>query len=217
MWWTQHGHLFPHACENINWDGTQDMKDGLSPAENWYITKYASSNCGVGDTMVQWQQQQDPACPRCGHPKDTTHVYRCTGQQANSVWDTRMSEVEMYLTQSQTDPNIKHVLVMSLSNWHQRAEIPVHQFDYTIQLAVYQQHAIGWKALLEGADGTQWRQAQQKYCLCHQLVQSNRQWLQGLLVCLVQLGQCQWLHCNDQKHKGLNPVVGALKLVYREQ
>ena len=52
MWWTQHGHLSPHACENIDWDGTQDMMDRLSPAELQYSTKHASSKCGVGETLV---------------------------------------------------------------------------------------------------------------------------------------------------------------------
>ena len=47
--------------------------------------------------------------------------------------------------------------------------------------------------------------AQQDYCLRHWLVQSNQRWLQGLLVCLMQLGQGQWLHCNNEKHIGAQP------------
>ena len=72
MWWKRHGHLSSAACDNIDWDGTQDLMKSLTPPERRFITKHASSNCGVGTTLVQWKLQEDAACPWCGQPEDST-------------------------------------------------------------------------------------------------------------------------------------------------
>ena len=63
MWRKRHGQLTQEACANIDWDSTEDMMCSLNPPERRFVMKHALSNCGVGTTLVQWNLQQDDACP----------------------------------------------------------------------------------------------------------------------------------------------------------
>ena len=173
------------ACNNIDWDGTQDMMRALTLTEHWYITKHSSSNCGVGATLVKWKHQQDDACPRCGQPEDSTHVYICTGQNALSTWDSNLTHLTESLTKSQTDPAITHTIDTSLASWRQYGHVPLHLIPPSLHLLVLQQTLIGWHQLLEGVAGTQWQHAQQDYCVRHRIQQSNNRWLCKTLVQLV--------------------------------
>ena len=154
----------------------------LTPPERHFITKHASSNCGVGTTLVQWNLQEDDACPRCGQPEDSAHVYLCTGQNASVTWESNLNNLVDSLTRSQTDPSITHAIITSLSHWRQNGVIPLHLIHPSLWSVVHQQHTIGWRSLLEGAAGTQWRHAQQEYCTHLGLRQSNRRWLRATLV-----------------------------------
>ena len=117
LWWKRHGHLSAQACDHIDWDGTVHMMHTLTPTGLRYITKHASSNCGVGTTLVQWNDQQDDACPRFGFPEYGTHVYLCTEQNASVTWTSNLTKLEASLIKSQTNPSIIYTLVTSLSSW----------------------------------------------------------------------------------------------------
>ena len=205
MWWKRHGQLTQEACDNIDWRGTKDMMRSLNPSEWRFVMKHALSNCGVGTTLGQWNLQQDNACPRCSKPETPSHVYQCSGHNATDTWDANMSQLDTYLRNSQTDPQIRKALTLSLSSWWQSSPIPIHQIAPPLQYVIYQQQAIGWSALLEGGAGTQWHNAQQDYCLRHWVVQSNRRWMRNTLIHLVCLGRGQWLHRNNEKHTVLQP------------
>jgi hypothetical protein len=97
MWWVRHNIVPKENLKRIDWDGTSRLMSSLPPAKRRYITKMASQNCGVGDTLLKWKYQADAACPRCGAHETTTHVYQCSGQGADAVWETSMARLVKYM------------------------------------------------------------------------------------------------------------------------
>jgi hypothetical protein len=85
MWWVWHGHLPKEHLDDVDWYGTECFMVSLPPAKRCWVTKTASHNCGVGTTLVQWNYQDDAACPRCGAPESTLHMYGCRGVPALEV------------------------------------------------------------------------------------------------------------------------------------
>ena len=116
-----------------------------------------SGNCGMGSTLVCWKLQNDDHCPRCGHCKDSTHVYNCKGQEASHQWETGINKCLEYLDQVQTDPNVKDALIQSLSDWRYNRDPIPNYFHPRVLPAVTQQSHIKWHSLPEGLAGTQWR------------------------------------------------------------
>ena len=148
LWWKRHGHLSAHACEHIDWDGTNDLMHSLTPPERCYVTKHASSNCGVGTTLVKWKHQADNACPRYGIPEDGTHVYLCNGQNASATWNSNLIKLEESLIKFQTDPSIVYTIVTSLFSWRQDGTVPLHLIPQSLHCVIHQQTLIRWRALV---------------------------------------------------------------------
>ena len=65
MWWVRRNVVTKPTLEEIDWDGTKNMMQSITPAERRYVTKHSSNNFGVGSTLVEWKFQSDATCPRC--------------------------------------------------------------------------------------------------------------------------------------------------------
>ena len=215
MWWIRHGIIERDTCDLIDWEGTQALMNHLTPAERRYVTKTASANCGVGATLVQWKFQADAHCPRCGQYEDGAHVYRCRGQSADEVWTANLTKLRQYFHRTDTHPEVGDALVTAVSHWRGGLAIDLRQFSPSVQSALRQQHQIGWKNLLEGLAGTQWRQLQDQHLSASHLRASSRKWLRGTLTHLLRLGRGQWLHRNDEKHRILRPRHKRADLLLR--
>ena len=161
------------------------MMHHLTPGERRYVTKAASANCGVGATLVQWKFQVDTLCPRCGQYEDVAHVYRCQGQSANEVWNANLDKLRQYLSRVDNHPELEDALITAVSQWRQGLAIELRQFSPSVQSALRQQHDIGWKNLLEGLAGSQWRQLQDQHFATSHIRASSRRWLRGTLVHLL--------------------------------
>jgi hypothetical protein len=138
MWWVRHGVLNAEARSEVDWDATRAVMTSNPANEGWYITKAASSNCGVGTTQVVWGSPTDADCPRCGQTKDTTHVLRCRGQGAKEVWTTSMAALlSKYLSDTHTAPVLQDTLDTCLNKWRENQTLYFLQFHpsmFTISL-----------------------------------------------------------------------------------
>ena len=194
-----------HVSQDIDWEGTEDVMHKLLLAECRFITKHALGNCGVGTTLVQLKFQQDASCPWCGAIEDTCHVYRCVGSDASTSWNDNIQNLEGYLDNTDTDPELSHALIFSLMCWQESKPIDLHTTHASLHPAVRLQHNIRWKNLLEGLAGSHWWQAQYCYYQQHRKQKSSHCWLQGTLLCLARLGRGQRLHRNDDIHTKSRP------------
>jgi len=63
--WIRHKRFSFDARLAIDWDTCAADMQALQPAGRRWIAKHASSNCGVGKTLVKWKYQNDDRCPWC--------------------------------------------------------------------------------------------------------------------------------------------------------
>jgi hypothetical protein len=201
MYWVRHNRFPLEAKSTIDWQACADGFPALKPSRRRWITKHASSNCGVGTTLVKWKFQDDDKCPRCNASEDTTHVLRCQAEGANEVWNESMDKLTTYLSEAYTHPDLLSALVDNLNRWR-RGLTSCHDFcDPEVQQTTQSQALIGWKNLLEGLLSKQWRQVQQRHYNTLQRKRSSKKWIKGLFVRLHHLAWNQWQHRNDIKFR----------------
>jgi len=70
LYWIRHKRFSFDARFAIDWDTCAAGMQALQPARRRWIAKGASSNCGVGTTLIKWQYQDNDRCPRCRVPED---------------------------------------------------------------------------------------------------------------------------------------------------
>jgi hypothetical protein len=109
------------------------------------------------------------------------------------------------MSKSETDPKLQDALLSCVSCWRQCQPINPTQFAPKVCSLIRQQHAIGWKNLIEGLPSRLWKQGQQQYYDEHRIRKSSRRWIQGVLARLTRLGRGQWIHRNDEKHSKQKP------------
>jgi hypothetical protein len=201
MWWVRHGRFPLEALPLIDWDTNAQGMKMLKPSRRRWVTKHASENCGVGATLVKWKYQDDPQCPRCGEPEDTTHVLLCTGDGATEVWKEGMSSLADYLTDSNTHPGILQAVLDNLQAWRCGCTSRSETDNPDIASAVASQNTIGWKNMLKGLLSKQWQQLQQRHYNRDRRKKSARKWAQGLHSHLHKIAWALWDHRNEVKHK----------------
>ena len=216
-WWVRHGYIKSESTHTVDWNSTADFLHHLDLNRRRWVTKHASDNCGVGMTLQKWKYKECPACPRCNQPETTTHVYKCTGFSETSPWTTSLTSLQKYLTDTRTDPSITEALVDSLVKWRTNAPIILNNYPPALQTLLRDQHALGWKSLLEGLPVTGWKTHQQHYYHTHHIRKSSRKWMRGLLTQIHHLAWNQWQHRNDVKFRERQPdFIAARNLLHRE-
>jgi hypothetical protein len=115
-------------------------------------------------------------------------MYRFHGEDANTVWDSSLEKVSLYLNKSHTDPSLSSALITCLSSW--RESSPIHMSDIapSVRHVVAQQHALGWHHMFGGVVVKQWHQHQDHVFAQGKKRKSGRKWLIGLIHRLMNLG-----------------------------
>jgi len=209
QWWVRHNHIPKDAIDQIDWNITAKYIHDLPLARRRWITKTASHNCGVGETLVLWNHQTEPTCPRCSDNETTTHVYRCQGHDASTKWAESFTNLDNTLTSLHTCPSLHHALLDCISKWRNNdaptyTDHPTHLHDL-----LKAQHTIGWQQLLEGLPHKLWRITQHRYYQRHRIRKSSQRWMRTVMQQLHHLAWNQWDHRNHIKHTVLQPVYQA--------
>lgn len=174
MWWIQHGHLPSGAHRHVDYDATMQSMQSLKPTRRRYVTKAASDNYGIGQTLVEWQFAQSPTCPRCEQIETADHVQRCNGHGADKVFEASLLKVQTYLTDEDTRPELQEAIVYSIQQWRKGEGIQLKSFGKDIQEAIWQQHQIGWRQFLECLPARKWKMIQMRYYREEQRMKSSQ-------------------------------------------
>jgi hypothetical protein len=71
-----------------------------------FITKCATGFCGVRHVMARNKQKDTATCPRCGAHENTHHVLQCDGAGTQEVWNQSLTNLDQWLTDHGTNPNL---------------------------------------------------------------------------------------------------------------
>jgi hypothetical protein len=179
----------------------------LQVSRRKWLTKYASANCDVGETLVKWGILIDPNCPRCGEPETTTRVLRCGAPEAKEQWAKSTIKLKQWMSKMKTLPQLQDTILENLSHWRdgEPTSYPQGCRWPHIHEAIQDQERIGWGLMLEGCLSQYWKAGQDEYYTWLERRNTGRRWAELLIVKLLDVAWDMWDHRNHVQHAPDNP------------
>ena len=120
-----------------------------------FISKWLSGDTATGLVMKRRKQRLHAHCPLCGEDDEhLLHVLICTDATAVDFRKPLLTELETWLIDEDTHPDIAEYLLTGLTSWFEdpfRTEPTIWSAIPSIrQAASLQSQEIGWYALLCG-------------------------------------------------------------------
>ena len=138
--------------DDMDWDCFGTAVGEMDAYRRRFVSKHTTGWCGVGRKLKQWNFEQDDRCPRCKEADERAeHVWVCPAATTQQLWDTKMDDVETWMTSVQTAPELVAAILEGFNAW--RAGRRRSQIKYRLRglnQALAQQDRIGWKHAFEG-------------------------------------------------------------------
>jgi hypothetical protein len=200
-YWKEKGRFKSGKPEDIDWDIVQATMKAQSRNRRHWVVKHATGFCGVNKMMLRWKQRVTDECPRCSEVETTEHVWKCTGEGANAVWDKSIEELRKWLKAQGTLPNFNDLICDRLSAWRYSIPYTVEPSNCPgLKRTVEQQEKLGWRCLLEGFPVKGWAEIQEAYYGRKGSRRSGKRWLVAVLKKLSDIAWDQWEHRNGILH-----------------
>ena len=198
-WWSTRPHSPPP--QGVDWEALGAALKSMPITRRHWVSKHVAGICGVGTVLVQWNQQDSPTCPRCGHTEDAKHVWSCNHPSAVVQWESSLTHLQHRLDALQTGPDLQTAIVTALRQW-KRGSPFVLQTDWPfLQRAFDDQSSMGWDSFLEGRLSPYWGDAQAMYYQWIQSRRSAKRWTVELIKKLLEVAWDQWEHRNGVAHR----------------
>ncbi len=166
--------------------------------------------------MLRWKEWDHDRCPRCGSPEDSSHVWICSGSQANVVWDTALRELRTWLESVQTYPPLIDLIIRNLTEWRTDDQAPTDTPRELLELVRLQSH-VGWRRFFEGWLVQDWQLLQQQHYSALHSRRSGRRWVIALIKKLWEVAWNLWEHRNGVLHNAeQRPAVRDIRRLDRE-
>jgi hypothetical protein len=184
---------------------------GTKRSRRVFVTKHVAGMCGVGKFMYRWKQWDKDQCPRCGEPKDAPHVWTCKDSGARDLWDKAVASIELTLRRLDTEPTIRHLILLYLKGW-QTSEDITYLPPRALEAAVQEQIRIGWHRFYEGWLSKQWMILQQCHYTTTKSTKSGRRWATALIQKMWDTAWDLWEHRNEVLHQKENLITRTMGL-----
>jgi hypothetical protein len=201
-YWAAKTDLDNLALEATDWSCVGTVMREVPRTRRVFLSKHVAGMCGVGKFMLRWKEWDHDNCPWCGSPEDSTHGWRCSGQNANEVWGRSLSALRNWMESIHTDPELSSLILTSLNKWCYAPPTGAHPLRLA-DLAQCQ-YTIGWGRFLEGWLSEEWQAIQQLYydSLC--MRRTGRRWTIALNKKLWDIAWDFWEHRNNILHEAEN-------------
>ena len=188
----------------VDWNANKlAMKSATNTRRKW-VTKFESGTCGTGRMMKLWKQRVIDNCPRCGSPNETTtHVLQCKSESATATWESSLAELENWLRDNKTCPDLRKLLVQAIDQWRLGAEVKnLETFEFEHCEGVYAaQRQIGWRQLMGGCLSNEWARAQEAYFKWLGMRRTGERWVVELIKKLWGIAWDLWQDRNERLHR----------------
>jgi hypothetical protein len=191
--------LQPQQFDEICWDSIGNAIQSQPIGYRRFITKHSAGVCGVNIWRHRWKDREDDACPRCGLPETSRHVYMCRNTAVTDLWRQEISHLEQWLEDNQTSPSITSDIIFNLT------KLSRNEPFRTRSLAEQNQGNLGWENFFEGLIHQQWEKTQQLYltryaALNRQRSKSAKLWTKRLFLKLWSIHHTFWTSRNEAEH-----------------
>jgi len=122
-YWSDKPSCSPEVVDLVDWKAIGQSMMGTKRSRRVFVTKHVAGMCGVSKFMYRWKQWDKDQCPRCGEPEDAPHVWTCKDSGARDLWDKAMASIELTLRRLDTEPTIRHLILLYLKGWQTNEDI----------------------------------------------------------------------------------------------
>jgi hypothetical protein len=129
--------------------------------------------------MKRWGEQDTDACPRCGQPEDSSHVWKCLQSQAQEVWAISLSKLDTWMSDVGTLPAVKNSIIAHLHSWKNQPIL--HSSKNNTSIRYHLQDECGWQSLLEGFIHKDWAAEQHNFYSSIQPTRTGKRWVIELI------------------------------------
>jgi hypothetical protein len=209
LYWSSKKDVDPLGIPLVDWQTIGCSMKQIPRARRTFIMKHTSGMCGVGKYIQRWKEWDTDACPRCGQPEDSIHVWMCKGPGTEEIWNKVVTEVEHLLSTLETDPTLKFLIITYLKGWYSgdgiQYEAP-RQFHAILQA----QQLVGWSRFFEGWLVKAWRVQQQRYYDLIKSAHTGRRWATAIVLKLWGIAWDMWEHRNGILHDKENLITRSM-------
>jgi len=105
------------------------------------------------------------------------------------------------MTEKKTDPILKNIFIVGMSNWQKNVQIPSSEYPPHYQQLIQEQNNVGWQQMWNGRWTTQWRKLQDIHCtLMNEKELTGHEWALKLLLSVWQSWNDLWSKRNEIVH-----------------
>jgi hypothetical protein len=198
-YWNDHKQRFGESStKEVDLQATGDAMKAMPIARQHWLVKHATGFNAVGKNMKRRKQWTHSKCPRCEYTvEDSEHVLKCKGSGAKEQWEQALTQVEKWMKDKQTDPNIIRAIILGLKAWNDEQPMETENFSQPIEKTIDQQTKIGWRNLMEGFPAKRWAKQQEEYFRKIKSKRSSRRWITALVQKLAETTWHMWDHRNS--------------------
>ena len=200
QYWDEKQHRYgSKTADDIDWESLEKAMHSMSQSYRREATKHASGFFGTGKNMVRWKKRKTDNCPRCKAPKeDKTHIIKCPDPEATKLFDEKMTELNEWLDNQETEIGIQTIIIDRLKNWRNNTQCDNEDLDPNDPLtpAVLEQDEIGWESAFTGLWAKGWAEAQLRHFESIWKPTHRQRWLAALIKKLFQISWDMWEHRN---------------------
>jgi hypothetical protein len=191
--------LQPQYFDDICWESIGKATQSQPIGYRRFITKHSAGVCGVNIWRHRWKDREDDACPRCGLPETSRHVYMCRDIVVINLWRQEISQLEYWLEDHHTSPSITSDIIFNLT------QLSRNEPPRTRSIDEQNQATLGWENFFEGLIHQQWETTQQLYLTRHASNNRHRSksaklWTQRLFLKIWSIHHTFWKSRNDAEH-----------------
>ena len=171
--------------------------------EEWaqiWMAKHNSRIGGVRKNMLRRKHLTDDYCPCCGETEDTDHIFRCTNNTIQEIYEDRMGEMKTWLEDNTTHEIAKGIQAVS-DAFRNNTTLNVSQCkDRMDRAAAQQQFELGRLAFMGGWWSTRWLTLQKFYY--NETGKRNKPiiWMARVVKKFQEMLREMWFERNNQLH-----------------
>lgn len=159
--------------------------------------------CGVGKFQKIWKLKDTDACPHCGQPEDSYHVWTCKADSVHTLWEQSLNKLRNHLLCLDTDPTIMMGIIHYLQSWRSDTSLKPLQ-DTSIQQMLSLQDTRGIRQFFEGWWHGNWELLQQQYYTSINSHRNGKRWTIAIITKLWEIAWDIWEFCNAVLHEQEN-------------
>jgi hypothetical protein len=211
------GMLSHEQFDEIDWLSVRRTLKDLPRLFQLWAAKHVNNIAGM-KTFLSHQDGRCKLCSSCQTCEETCHhVAQCTEAGCMLAFEQSSSEVERWLDNNNTQPDMQHLLLQ-----HLRGRDLISCLDCAtalelppiMQELVISQYTIRWDHFMMGMVSRQFVEVQSAYLLCCNSSQLASLWIAGLITQLLQVAHSLWIYRWVLVH---DRTTGTLILDHKEE